>query len=187
MVLPVVAYGSPILKKVAVDIELNKDVILKLVSDMYETMNHCKGVGLAAPQINMSLRVFIIDSTKMADDDDRKNKNEKGIKQTFINPIILEQYGELCSYEEGCLSIPNVYGNVERPSHLKIKYFDEKLEEKIEVFSGFTARIIQHEYDHIEGVLFTELLKPIKKQLIRRKLDDIRKGKIYSKYKMKFV
>lgn len=187
MVLPVVAYGSPILKKVAEDIELNKDVIQKLIADMYDTMYFCKGVGLAAPQINLSQRVFIIDSSQMAEDDERKKKDEKGCKQAFINPTIIEEFGEICSYEEGCLSIPNIYGNVERLEHLKIEYYDENLVFKTDIFSGFTARIIQHEYDHIEGVLFTDHLKPIKKQLIKRKLEDIRKGKIHSRYKMKFA
>lgn len=186
MIYPIYAYGHPVLKKKAEPIELNEE-LTKLISDMNETMYHCKGVGLAAPQIGVSKRVFIIDSSKLNDDDERKDKSEEGIKETFINAEMIEENGGLNSYEEGCLSIPQVYGNVDRESNIKIRYYNANFELVEKSFSGFSARVIQHEYDHIEGILFVEKLKPIKKRLIQRKLDDIRKGQIHQKYKMKFV
>jgi peptide deformylase len=187
MVLPVVAYGMPILKKVGETVDLNDPQLDTLIQNMYETMDFCKGVGLAAPQINKSLLLFVIDSSKIdSDEDNRKSKDEVGLREVFINPIILEEYGEIKGYEEGCLSIPAVYGNVDRPSKLKIEYTNSKKERVTQEFDGFTARVIQHEYDHIQGVLFVDKLKPMKKQLIKRRLDDIKKGKVSARYKMIF-
>jgi len=187
MIYPIIAYGNPILKKKASTIELEKTSIDTLISDMYETMYHCKGVGLAAPQVGLSKRVFIIDSSKLNDDDERKDKKEEGIKEVFINPEMIDEFGGEVSYEEGCLSIPYIYGNVDRQKSVKIKYYNAHLELVEKEFHGFTARVIQHEYDHIEGILFVDKLKPIKKQMIKRKLEDIKKGQINLKYKMKFV
>lgn len=186
MIYPIVAYGSPVLKKCAADLSLDPKIIEPLVANMYETMYHAKGVGLAAPQIGMSIRLFLIDSTKLNSDDERKDREEEGIKEAFINAKILTYSEETISMEEGCLSIPGVYGMVERPKKIRIQYFDSKLVLQEKDFSGFTARVIQHEYDHIEGELFTDKLKPLKKQMIKRKLDDIKKGLISSRYKMKF-
>lgn len=187
MVLPVVAYGMPILKKVGEQVDLNDPQLDTLIQNMYETMDFCKGVGLAAPQINKSLLLFVIDSSKIdSDEDNRKSKDEVGLRDVFINPIILEEFGEIKSYEEGCLSIPAVYGNVDRPSKLRIEYTNSKKERVTQEFEGFTARVIQHEYDHIQGVLFVDKLKPMKKQLIKRRLDDIKKGKVSARYKMIF-
>lgn len=186
MIYPIYAYGQPVLKKKAENISINEEV-KTLIADMYETMYACRGVGLAAPQIGKSIRLFVIDSSKLNDDDERKDKTEEGHKEAFINAEMIEEKGGLNSYEEGCLSIPAVYGNVERESVIKIKYYNENLELVEKEFKGFTARVIQHEYDHIEGILFVDKLKPIKKQLIKRKLDDIKKGQIPLKYKMKFI
>jgi peptide deformylase len=186
MIYPIYAYGQPVLKKKAALVELQDD-IKKLVADMYETMYHCRGVGLAAPQIGLSKRVFVIDSSMLNDDDERKDKNEDGVKETFINAEMLEEYGGIKPYEEGCLSIPRIYGNVDREQSIRIRYYNDLFELVEKEFTGFTARVIQHEYDHIEGILFIDRLKPIKKQLIKRKLEDVKKGQIPLKYKMKFV
>lgn len=186
MIYPIYAYGQPVLKKKAENTVLN-DELKTLITDMYETMYACRGVGLAAPQIGKSIRLFVIDSSKLNDDDERKDKSEEGLKEAFINAEMITEKGGINSYEEGCLSIPAIYGNVERESVIKIKYYNEKFELIEKEFHGFTARVIQHEYDHIEGILFVDKLKPIKKQLIKRKLEDIKKGLIPLKYKMKFI
>ncbi len=154
---------------------------------MFETMEYCKGVGLAAPQVGISNRIFIIDSSKTNDDDDRKSKSDKPVREVFINAVMLEETGEIVNYEEGCLSIPGIYGNVDRPKNIKIRYYDGNFQLQEKEFTGFVARIIQHEYDHIEGVLFIDKLKPIKKQLIRRKLEDLKKGISTVRYKMKYA
>ncbi len=187
MIFPIYAFGHPVLKKKAIDVELNTNILTPIITDMYETMYHCKGVGLAAPQVGLSIRLFVIDSSKLNDDDERKDKSEEGIKEVFINAEMIEERGEIISLEEGCLSIPNIYGHVEREKTIKIRYYNAKLELQEKEFTGFTARVIQHEYDHIEGILFVEKLKPLKKQMIKRKLEDIKKGDIHSRYKMKFV
>jgi peptide deformylase len=154
---------------------------------MWETMYQAKGVGLAAPQVGLNDRIFIIDSSRLNDDDDRRDKNEIGLKEVFINAQMIEESGSMVSIEEGCLSIPNVYGMVERPKNIKIRFYNADLEQVEKEFTGFTARVIQHEYDHIEGLLFTDKLKPLKKQIIKRKLEDIKKGQISTRYKMKFA
>jgi len=187
MILPIYAFGQPVLKRKAEPIELDIEKLSPIIQDMYETMYHCKGVGLAAPQIGLPIRLFIIDSSKVNDDDERKDKSEDGIKEVFINAQIIHESGGMVSIEEGCLSIPNVYGHVERERTIRIRYYDDKLELQEKEFTGFTARVIQHEYDHIEGILFVEKLKPLKKQMIKRRLEDIKKGMISSRYKMKFV
>jgi peptide deformylase len=187
MIFPIYAFGQPVLKKKALPVELDSDILTPIITDMYETMYHCKGVGLAAPQVGLSIRLFVIDSSKLNADDERKDRSEEGIKEVFINAEMVEENGGKVALEEGCLSIPNIYGHVEREKTIKMRYYNAKLEPQEKVFTGFTARVIQHEYDHIEGVLFVEKLKPLKKQMIKRKLEDIKKGDIHSRYKMKFI
>ena len=183
MILPIYAYGQPVLKRVAKPIAPDYPDLEKLLEDMWETMYEADGVGLAAPQIGKSIRIFLVDSTPLVDEEDE----DQGLKQVFINAEILEEDGELWPYEEGCLSIPNITGDVERLSEVRIRYQDENFVEHEATFSGVTARVIQHEYDHIEGKLFTEKLKPIKKRMIKRRMEKIKKGDITAKYRMKFA
>lgn len=185
MLLSVYAYGQPVLRKVAEPIEANYPNLKELIENMWQTMYDADGVGIAAPQIGLGIRLFVIDSEQI----EREDKPEfKGFKKVFINAEVLEEKGKIWSYEEGCLSIPNIRGEVLRPYHLKIKYLDENFVEHIEEFEGVNARVIQHEYDHIEGILFTDKLSAIKRNLIRPKLENIRKGKVKDiEYKMKFV
>lgn len=178
MIYPTVAYGDPILKKVAKEIDHGTD-IKTLVADMFETMYTAHGIGLAAPQIGKSIRLFIIDSTQ-------SDEEENGFKRAFINPEIIEEYGEEWGFEEGCLSIPDIHSEVIRPEKVLLRYFDEDWNEQEEEFEGITARVIQHEYDHLEGVLFTDYVMGLKKRLMKKKLTNISKGKIDARYKMKF-
>ncbi len=182
MILPVYAYGQPVLKKVAEEITPEYPQLQELIDNMWATMYNANGVGLAAPQIGLQIRLFIVNTVQMMEE----GKEDEGIKKVFINAQIIEEAGEPWVYEEGCLSIPDVRGEVERQPQLKIRYFDEHFVEHEEVLTGLSARVTQHEYDHIEGILFTELLKPIKRRLVKRKLDSIRKGKVDVDYKMKF-
>jgi peptide deformylase len=179
MIYPIVAYGNPILKKEAVDLPEGSD-LTQLIQDMYATMDHTNGVGLAAPQINQGVRLFVIDSTLMLDEDEE----EKGIRRVFINPILLDEYGDSFGFEEGCLSIPDVRAEIIRPEKLTLEYYDENWNLKEEEFSGMTARVIQHEYDHLEGILFVDYLKGLKKRLIQSKLIDVSKGKVSTDYRM---
>jgi peptide deformylase len=183
MKLPIYAYGQPVLKKVAKDISPDYEGLDQLIADMWETMEHANGVGLAAPQIGRSIRLFLVDSGPMHEE----GEEHLGIKKVFINAEILEEAGDDCSYSEGCLSIPDLSGDVERPEEITIRWLDENFVEHEETFTGLNARVIQHEYDHIEGILFTELLKPLKKRMIKRKLENIKKGNVSPKYRMKFV
>ena len=183
MILPVFAYGQPVLKKKAVDIDPTYEGLQGLIGDMWETMYEAHGVGLAAPQIGKGIRLFVVDTVQM----DKEGLPPVGIKKVFINPVILEEFGNVWAYEEGCLSIPDVRGDVERFSHVKLRYLDEHFEQREEIFDGMNARVIQHEYDHIEGILFVEHLKPIKKTLIRKRLDKIRNGQIEADYRLKFA
>ena len=184
MILPIYAYGHPVLKKVALPIEPGFDGLEQVIADMWETMYHADGVGLAAPQVGLGIRLFVIDTLQLEKED--KKDREPGFKKVFINARMVEETGDLWTYEEGCLSIPRIRGDVERPPVIRIRYQDEQFQEHEETFTGVNARVIQHEYDHIEGVLFTERLKPLKKRLIQRKLDDIRSGKVNTDYKMRF-
>lgn len=188
MILPIVAYGSPILRKVAVDIKEKNPEIEKLLADMWETMYNSNGVGLAAPQINKSVRLFLVDTIQIVENADEEDAddyvNEKPIKQTFINAEILAENGEEWAYNEGCLSIPKVRADVMRCHEITIKYLDENFEEHTDTFDGITARVILHEYDHIEGKLFIDRVKPLKRKMLSRKLDDIAKGKMSVSYKM---
>jgi peptide deformylase len=179
MIYPIVAYGNPILKKEAEEIHEGEN-INELIQDMFTTMDNASGVGLAAPQINKGIRLFVIDSTLMLDEKDE----EKGIRRVFINPIILDEYGDNYSFEEGCLSIPDIRAEIIRPEKLTLEYFDENWNLKEEEFSGMTARVIQHEYDHLEGILFIDYLKGLKKRMVQSKLVDISKGKISTDYRM---
>ena len=182
MILPIVAYGDPVLKKVAEEIDSDYPGLEKLIADMYETMYSSKGVGLAAPQINKSIRLFIIDASPFADE----YPELEGWKKTFINPQILEEEGEGWDFNEGCLSIPGIREDVERKPELILEYEDENFELHEEKFDGVVARVIQHEYDHLEGILFTDHLSPLKKRLLKGKLNDISKGIVDVSYKMKF-
>jgi len=188
MILPVFGYGHPVLKKRATSIDESYPELEKLISDMYETMYHASGVGLAAPQIGKSIRLFIIDTSPFDSEDFQSNSGFEtaSVKKTFINPEIVDELGELKSFEEGCLSIPNVRENINRKSEIKIKYFDENFILHQEVFSGIVARVIQHEYDHVEGVLFTDKVSPLKKKLIKGKLNSIMTGKVSADYVMNF-
>ncbi|GGZ29148.1 peptide deformylase [Echinicola pacifica] len=179
MIYPIVAYGNPILKREAEEINEGED-INALISDMFDTMDHASGVGLAAPQIDKGIRLFVIDSSLMLDED----SEEQGFRKVFINPIILDEYGDEYGYEEGCLSIPEVRAEVIRPEKLTIEYFDENWKLKEEEFSGMTARVIQHEYDHLEGILFVDYIKGLKKRMVKSKLIDVSKGKIPTDYRM---
>lgn len=183
MILPIYTYGQPVLKKVGVDIDQNYEGLDTLITDMYETMYAAKGVGLAAPQIGLAIRLFIVDTIQIMDED----KKETGIKKAFINAQILEENGDFWAYEEGCLSIPNVRGDVERHAKIRIRYMDAQFNQHEELYDGINARVIQHEYDHIEGILFTEKLKPLKKKLVQRKLNAIKAGKMQADYKVKIM
>lgn len=183
MVLPVYAYGQPVLKKKATDIKSDYPNLEGLINNMWETMYHASGVGLAAPQIGLSIRLFLVDTKQIQDE----GEEEKGIKKAFINASIIEKSGQPWTYEEGCLSIPKINGDVERDEIVKIKYLDEDFKEHIETYDGMEARVILHEYDHIEGELFVDKLNPLKRRLVQRKLDNIRKGKVKADYALKFV
>jgi peptide deformylase len=180
MILPILAYGDPVLKKEAKNISKDELDLAKLVEDMFDTMNNAGGIGLAAPQIGKSIRVFITDASPL------EEEATKDFKKVFVNPTILEEFGEEWSYNEGCLSIPGIRGEVVRPSKLKIHYFDENWNEYTEEYDGMPARIIQHEYDHIEGVLFVDYFSSLKKQLLRGKLSNVSKGDVEVTYRMKF-
>ena len=190
MILPIVAYGSPILRKLAVDIGSDYEGLQKLISDMWETMYNSNGVGLAAPQINKSIRLFVMDSEQIFEnqEDDEKGMypDEPGFKAVFINPKIIELSGEKWSYNEGCLSIPKVREDVMRHQSVKIEYLDEQFNKQVKTFNGITARVILHEYDHIEGKLFIDHITTLKRTLLKRKLEDISKGKINTDYRMIF-
>jgi len=189
MILPVIAYGHSVLREECEEIEENKD-ISSLISSMFETMYNSKGVGLACPQIGKSLRMFIVDASPFADEEPDNEKQAKQLaelkkfRKVFINPLIENESGKLWSFSEGCLSIPGIREDVIRKSIIKISYFDQEWNYNEDVFTGIAARIIQHEYDHIEGVLFTDHLKPLKRRLLKRKLNDISKGISDVDYKM---
>ncbi|NBX27509.1 MAG: peptide deformylase [Chitinophagia bacterium] len=190
MFLPIVAYGQSILRKVGVAIDASYPQLNELIADMWETMYKSNGVGLAAPQINKSIRLFVIDTIQIVEGFDEEDKkeypNEKGVKKVFINAQIIEESGEEWSYNEGCLSIPKVREDVNRKKVVLIKYQDEHFVEHTESFEGITARVIQHEYDHIEGKLFIDHITPLQKRLLKKKLDDISSGKVRVDYRMLF-
>lgn len=181
MILPIFAYGFPVLKKKALDIDAAYPDLQTLIANMWETMYNAHGVGLAAPQIGLSIRLFVIDTIQIMEE----GRKQEGIKKVFINAQVVEESGDPWSYEEGCLSIPNIRGDVERLEKVRIQYFDQEFNKHDEIYEGINARVIQHEYDHTEGILFVELLKPLKKKLIQRKLTDIKEGKTSADYKIK--
>lgn len=181
MQLPIYLYGQQALRKATTDITPDYPGLSELIANMYETMTKADGVGLAAPQVGLSIRLFVIDLSALGEDDDRY----KDYKKTFINPEILEFSEETCSYEEGCLSLPDIHENVVRSEDIKIKYLDEQFVEHIESFNEFAARVIQHEYDHLEGKVFTDRIAAIRRQLIKSKLTSILKGKSKPSYKVK--
>lgn len=190
MILPIVAYGAPVLRKVAQDITADYKDLQKLIADMWETMYASNGVGLAAPQINRDIRLFVVDSAQIFENQEEDEKgrysDEPGIKKVFINAHITALEGKEWPYNEGCLSIPKIREDVMRPESVTLSYLDEQMQPHIETFTGITARVIQHEYDHIEGKLFIDYLKPLKKKLLQGKLNDISKGKVRVDYKMTF-
>ena len=186
MILPIVVYGSPILKQKASDIDATYENLAELIQNMWQTMYQASGIGLAAPQINKSIRLFIVDTAQL-EDRKKDEPNFVGIKKVFINPQITEEIGAEWKYEEGCLSIPGIRENVERKPDITITYQDEQFNTMTESYSGLNARVIQHEYDHIEGVLFTDKVKPLTKKLIQSKLNKIMRGDFRADYKTKSV
>lgn len=187
MILPIVAYGDPVLKKLSREINGNYPNLKQLIADMFETMYNAKGVGLAAPQVGLSIRLFVIDASGFAEGEDKEKYGHlKDFKKVFINAHIVEESGDEWDFEEGCLSIPGIREAVDRQPEVVLQYYDENLVFHEEKFTGIPARIIQHEYDHIEGILFTDHLNPLKRRLLKRKLNDISIGKVDVNYKMKF-
>ena len=186
MILPIVAYGDSVLRKEGEEITKDYPKLDDLISNMFETMYNAQGVGLAAPQIGKAIRLFLVDTTPFVDEEDPETMQLKDFKKVFINAWIEEEYGEEFSFNEGCLSIPDIRGDVYRLERIKIKYFDENWQEHEEVYEGLKARVIQHEYDHIDGILFTDYLSPLKKNLIKKKLAKISRGHITVNYRMKF-
>lgn len=182
MILPIYLYGQPVLKKVAAPIDATYPDLDQLIQNMYDTMYAAHGVGLAAPQIGLSIRLFVLDTVQLERDE---KPGFKGIKMALINAEILDENGDIWAFEEGCLSIPNIRGDVERPPAIRIRFLDTDFKEHELTFEGMNARVIQHEYDHIEGKLFVEKLKPLKRRLINRRLEAIKKGELEADYKVK--
>lgn len=192
MILPIVAYGDAVLRTTGEEITPQYPDLQALIANMFETMYNARGVGLAAPQVGLSIRLFIVDTLQLTnekdnDDDDHDGlKNSQPIKKVFINARILEQNGKMLHYSEGCLSIPTVREDVKRKETVTIRYCDEQFNYSEETYEGLTARVILHEYDHIEGILFTDHLSPIKKQLLKKRLERISKGQVEAEYRMRF-
>jgi peptide deformylase len=186
MILPIVGYGDPVLRKRGEDISEDHPNIQGLIDDMFETMYKASGVGLAAPQIGKSIRLFVVDASGFVDEDEEDEEGLDGFKKVFINPEIVEEEGEEWAFNEGCLSIPDVREDVNRKPEITIRYLDRDFKEHEETFDGLKARVIQHEYDHIEGILFTDHLSGLKKRMLKGRLTNISKGKINISYKMRF-
>lgn len=190
MILPIFGYGEPVLRKIGEEIAPDYPNLKGIIADMYETMYHAYGVGLAAPQVGLPVRLFIVDTAPFGEDKDltlEEQQQLKNFKRTFINAKMLKEEGEEWGFNEGCLSIPEVREDVYRHEQITLEYFDEDFNKKTEVFDGLIARVIQHEYDHIEGILFTDRISSLKKQLIKKKLNNIMEGKTRPDYKMKFA
>lgn len=190
MILPIIGYGDPVLRKVGEEVPQDYPNLKQTIADMYETMYNAYGLGLAAPQVGLSLRMFVIDTEPFGDDEDLSEEEReklKNFKCTFINPKMLKEEGDEWGFNEGCLSIPEVREDVYRNERITIEYYDEDFNKKIGEFDGLIARVIQHEYDHIEGILFTDKISSLKKQLIKKKLQNIMDGKTRPDYKMKFI
>ncbi|AWI27053.1 peptide deformylase [Flavobacterium pallidum] len=189
MILPVIGYGDPVLRTVCEEISAAYPDLKQLIANMFETMYNASGVGLAAPQIGLPIRLFIVDLEPFSDDEDlseAERSNLGDFKKVFINAKMLKEEGEEWAFNEGCLSIPDVREDVYRHERITIEYYDENFVKKTQDFSGMAARVIQHEYDHIEGVLFTDHVSTLKKQMIKKRLLNIMEGKIRADYKMKF-
>ncbi|NND89143.1 MAG: peptide deformylase [Flavobacteriaceae bacterium] len=189
MIYPIVAYGDPVLRKKGKEITPEYPKLAEVIENMFETMYGARGIGLAAPQVGLPIRLFLVDATPFSDDEvltEEERKLVSDFKRVFINPTILEEEGDEWVFNEGCLSIPNINEDVFRQPKIKIEYWDENFQRHEEEFEGIVARIIQHEYDHIEGKLFTDKLAPIKKRLIKGKLENISKGKVEVGYRMRF-
>jgi len=189
MILPIVGYGDPVLRKVCDDITSEHPNLQEIIANMYDTMYNAYGVGLAAPQVGLPIRLFVIDTEPFSDSEDLTKEEQeqlKGFKQTFINAKMLKEEGEEWGFNEGCLSIPDVREDVYRNETITIEYFDENFNNKTEVYDGLIARVIQHEYDHIEGILFTDKISTLKRTLIKKKLQNIMDGKARPDYKMRF-
>lgn len=189
MILPIVAYGDAVLRAKTTEISPSFPKLKEFIDNMFETMYAASGVGLAAPQVGVSIRLFITDAAPMAEDEDLSTEESaalKNFKKVFINPIIIEESGKEWDFNEGCLSIPDIREDVSRKPQITLSYFDENFQQKTETYNGLAARIIQHEYDHIEGVLFTDKLSPFKKRILKGKLVNISKGKVMPGYKMRF-
>jgi len=189
MILPVIAYGDPVLRKVAKEISKDHPKLDDIIANMWETQYNASGVGIAAPQVGLSLRLFVIDASPFSDDDDLSEEEQdflKNFKRVFINPTIIDESGDEWAFNEGCLSIPDVREDVFRQEQIVVEYFDENWKKQKETLTGLAARVVQHEYDHIEGVLFTDKLSTLKKRLIKGKLANITKGKVNADYRMRF-
>jgi len=187
MIYPIYVYGMPVLRKVALDIDEDYPDLEQLIEDMYETMFEAEGLGLAAPQIGLPIRLIVIDGSRMdADDDDDERRELRGFKKILINPRIIEETGDEWEFNEGCLSIPGVREEVKRKPELFLRYQDENFVEKEERFEGIKARIIQHEMDHVNGILFTDRISPLRKRLLNKRLKEISKGKTEAAYKIRF-
>ncbi len=189
MILPIVAYGDPVLRKVGIEIDKDYPNLKELIANMKETMYNASGVGLAAPQIGKAIRLFVIDASPFAEDedlDDAERESLKNFTRVYINPQIIEEEGEEWTFNEGCLSIPDVREDVTRQPKVTLRYQDEDFNTHTEVLDGLAARVFQHEYDHIEGILFTDKVSSLKKRLIKRKLENISKGKVRADYRMRF-
>lgn len=189
MILPILAYGDPILRKTGKDIEEDYPKLKELLENMFETMEAAKGIGLAAPQIGLPIRLFIVDATPFKDDEDFTEEERAYLstfRKVFINAKILEETGDEWAFNEGCLSIPDIREDVFRNEDVLMEYYDENFKKHTEKFNGIVARIIQHEYDHIDGILFTDKLSPLKKRILKGKLSNISKGKIRVDYRMRF-
>ena len=181
MILPIYLYGQPVLRKQAANVEMGKEELKQLVSDMFETMYNANGVGLAGPQVGKSLRIFVIDSAPFKE----SYPNEEIRKLAFINPVITKRFGEEQPFNEGCLSLPDIHEDVTRKSEIDIEYTDETGKRRKEHFKGYVARVIQHEYDHLQGIVFTDHLSQLKKMVLKRKFNDIANGKLKPNYKTK--
>lgn len=186
MILPIVAYGDPVLRKEGVEIDKDYPKLDELIKNMYDTMYNASGVGLAAPQIGRAIRLFVVDASPFAEEDEEDYEKLKDYKKVFINAQIVETSGEEWGFNEGCLTIPDVHEDVFRPETIVIEYYDENWEFHRDEISGIASRVIQHEYDHIEGVLFTDRLSGLKKRLLKGKLTNISKGKISVNYNMRY-
>lgn len=182
MILPIVAYGDPVLKKEAVEIDQDYPFLDELIDNMFETMYNAEGVGLAAPQIGKSIRLFIVDASPFEDEEPAL----KDFKKVFINPIIVEEEGKSWSFNEGCLSIPSIREDVSRQPKITIEYYDRDFNLVEETFDGLAARVVQHEYDHVDGILFTDRINPLKRRLLKSRLNNISKGNVRVAYRMKF-